>query len=363
MTRLGALNLLAAATCVGLAMLVGVPPSSRRVLAPSASAAAAPASRLVEEDGRVGLRDAGGFFVPLADYRRILSASTVGDGLLLALAEPSRVVAFTEYGATRSPNAWRYAGKPTFAGIADVEAAVAFEPDLVLTNGFGAPERLARLREAGLTVFDLGEMRGISSLLANIEAVSLLLARPEDGTRLARRFVARMHALAGAVPSDERPAGIYLAVYGDSLLGGTTGTSFHDVLAAAGVRDAAAGRWTDWPRYTPEALLGLDPELIVTQTGMTATICAFPGLDRLRACGPGGRMVEVDGALLGDPGLAMLDAAETVFEGVHPRPRRTPDHHTHACAATTSTASRADSHSSVPAPSASPVMPPSRRPR
>jgi hypothetical protein len=30
------------------------------------------------------------------------------------------------------------------------------------------------------------------------------------------------------------------------------------------------------------------------------------------------RIVEVDGALLGDPSLAMLDAAEAVFEQVHP---------------------------------------------
>jgi iron complex transport system substrate-binding protein len=255
----------------------------------------------------------------MGDYRRILSASTVADSLLLALAEPDRILAFTKYSATESPQAYRFAGKPRFAGIADVETALALEPDLVLTNSFGAPERLAQLRDAGLTVFDMGEMRGLSSLLPNIETVGILVGRPEEGARLARRFAARMRALAHDVPDAKRPSGIYLSVFGDSLFGGTTGTSFHDVLTAAGIRDAATGRYEGWPRYTAEGLLGLDPELIVTQTGMRAAICAYPGLEQLRACRPGeGRIVEVDGVLIGDPSLAMLDAAEAVFEQVHP---------------------------------------------
>lgn len=315
MSRVGLLNVAAAATSLALSVALAIPSKNVSGSHGGQPVALAAESRIVHQDGRPGLRDAGGHFVPLGDYRRILSTSSASDSLLLALAEPDRIAAFTDYSATKSPQAYRFAGKPTFPGIADVEAALAFEPDLVLINSFGASDRTARLRELGLNVFDLGEMRGVASLLPNIEAVAILLGRPEEGARLARHFARSMAMLAADVPEASRPRGIYVSVFGDSLFGGSTGSSYHDVITAAGVRDAAAGRYTGFPRYTPEDLLELDPELVVTQTGMGRSLCAFPGLDRLRVCDPTrGRIVEIDGTLLGDPSLAMLEAAEEIFD-------------------------------------------------
>jgi len=49
-------------------------------------------------------------------------------------------------------------------------------------------------------------------------------------------------------------------------------------------------------------------------------MCKHDNLKRLRACGPGGKVVEVNGRLLDDPSLTMLDAAEAVYEAVHHAP-------------------------------------------
>jgi hypothetical protein len=115
----------------------------------------------------------------------------------------------------------------------------------------------------------------------------------------------------------KRPRAIYASIYGDSMYGASTGTSHHDVLLAAGLRDKAAGVYQDWPRYTPEMMLALDPDVIVTQDGMRELMCRHTNLERLRACGPSGQIVEVNGRLLDDPSLTMLDAAEAVYEAVH----------------------------------------------
>jgi ABC-type Fe3+-hydroxamate transport system substrate-binding protein len=274
-------------------------------------------AEVIQQNGVSGMRDATGHFVPLASYRRIVSTSGVSDSVLLALAEPDRIVAFTRYSVEHSPIAYRYAGKPTIAELTEVEAILSRKPDLVLVNNLGNEERIQRLRDVGLTVFDLGEMRGLKTLLPNIVTIGTLLGRTEVGRELASRFERRMQSIAKHIPEAQRPLAVYTSIYGDSLYGASIGTSHHDVLLAAGLRDKAAGVYQDWPRYTPEMLLALDPDVIVTQDGMREHLCRHSNLKQLRACQPGGSIVEVNGRLLDDPSLTMLDAAEAVYEAVH----------------------------------------------
>jgi len=257
--------------------------------------------------------DATGTEVPRRDYQRIISGSTVVDSLLLALADPTRVAAYTHYGSTASPYAYRLAGKPTAESIEEI---LSLRPDLVLLHAHGRPDKVARLREAGVAVFDLGEMKGISTLLPNIRTVARLLGHPDRGEQLARSFQRRMHSIASHIPQAERPQALYLSVQPSAFFGGTIGSSYHDVLIAAGLRDVAGTLYTGWPKYSTEHLLELDPEIVVTHLGMGADLCRRSGLEQLRACTRAGRIVEVDPFLIGDPSLYMLEAASTIFERV-----------------------------------------------
>jgi len=318
-----ALNFAAALLCLVLSAGLALPSETpaERVEARQASILLASA-KVIRQGGADGMRDATGHFVPLASYQRIASTSGVSDSVLLALAEPDRIVAFTRYSVDNSPIAYRYAGKPTIEDLVKVEEILSLKPDLVLVNNLGNEGRIERLREAGLTVFDLGEMRGLKTLLPNIVTIATLLGRPEAGVQLAERFERRLHGIASDVPETKRPFSIYASIYGDSMYGASTGTSHHDVLIAAGLRDKAQSVYKDWPRYTPEMMLALDPEVIVTQDGMRELMCRHTGLKQLRACGPSGKIVEVNGRLLDDPSLTILDAAEAVYEAVHLMPAR-----------------------------------------
>jgi iron complex transport system substrate-binding protein len=322
-----ALNFAAALLCLGLSAGLALPKetAAERVEARRASILVASAE-VVRHGGVDGMRDATGHFVPLASYRRIASTSGVSDSVLLALAEPERIVAFTRYSIESSPIAYRYSGKPAIEDLAKIEEILSLEPDLVLVNNLGNEARIERLREAGLTVFDLGEMRGLKTLLPNIVTIATLLGRTEAGMQLAQRFERRLRSIASDIPKAKRPLAIYASIYGDSMYGASIGTSHHDVLIAAGLRDKADGVYKDWPRYTPEMMLALDPDVIVTQEGMRELMCRNAGLAQLRACGPGGKIVEVNGRLLDDPSLTIMDAAEAVYEAVHlaPAPASTP---------------------------------------
>jgi iron complex transport system substrate-binding protein len=297
----------------GLALVLGASMASIWTGRPTASARSeAPPPASASPDAPIV--DHGGFVLPRGDYRRIIAANTVAAALLLELGEPDRLLAVSE--DTRNGfRGYRYAGKATIAHTTDFEAILAMHPDLVLVNVIGDPRPMQRMRDAGVVVFDLGEMRGLSTLIPNIHQIAAILGHPERGDAFARSVLEQMATVDVSLAKSGRPRAMYLSVYGDSVFGGARGTSYDDVLTAAGLVDAA-GDYRDWPRYTIEQVLALDPDVIVTNAGMRPRICEHPALSLLRACGGTDRVVEVDGALLEDPGPAMVEAARTIHAAV-----------------------------------------------
>jgi iron complex transport system substrate-binding protein len=268
-------------------------------------------------DGREALRDAGGAVVPLQRYARIASVSLVADHVLSALCEPERVIAVTGR-SKRSPRfGYLHAARASIETLEDLEGILALEPDLLITNHFGDPRYAARLRERGVTLFDLGEMHGMETLIPNIHTIAALIGAPERGARMAARLQRRMAAIARDIPLEGRPSGLFVSKYGKQLFGGTRRTSYHDVIVAAGLRDAAAERYEGWPSLDAEQVLALDPDVLITKEGMGEVICEHPGMQTLRACGAGGRVVELDIHLVDDPGPPMLEMAEALRRAVH----------------------------------------------
>lgn len=266
-------------------------------------------------DGARALRDATGALIPLVDYRRIASSTLLADPVLLLLSSPDEIVAFSGR-APLAQDAHRYSGKPSVDATREIERLLELKPDLVLVSSLGDHAWVQKLRDSGLVVYDLGPMLGVATFLHGLSAIGWLTGRPESAAEIAGHFMARLESIAKHLPATARRSALYLSVQG--LYGGTRGSSYHDVLSYAGLIDVAAKDYQGWPSYTPEVLLSLDPELIVTHTGMRSALCDRGAFGRLRACGPNGGVIEVDFQLLSDAGLGMLEAAERVHHAAYP---------------------------------------------
>jgi len=269
--------------------------------------------------GERGLRDASGHVTPLRPYRRIAAGGGVADELLLALSEPERVVALTQYARTHQPRGYLYGQRAELPSKIDLERLRELKLDLLVLNHLGAPAELERVRDAGIEVFDLGEMRGLSTLAKNCLMLGTLLGDEARGKLLFEQLERRMRAVAADIPAAQRKHALYVSAYAGQLFGGAAGTSYHDVLTAAGLVDVAVPLYRDWMHYDPEQVLLLDPEIIVTSTTSASQLCRMAALDRLRACRtPDQRgIVDIDEAAIGNPGLGMLDAAEAIRDRVY----------------------------------------------
>jgi iron complex transport system substrate-binding protein len=163
----------------------------------------------------------------------------------------------------------------------------------------------------------MGEMRGLATLLPNIQQLAGVLGVPERGQELADDFVQKLAAVSADLGDQDRRRGLYVGIHGDRLYGGTAGTSFHDVLVAGGVIDMAAeAGFHGWPAFTNEQLLSLDPPWIITNPGTERSLCRHPGFHALSAC-RSGQIRSIEEHLLTDPGLGILHAAEAVHAAVY----------------------------------------------
>jgi iron complex transport system substrate-binding protein len=268
-------------------------------------------------NGEPAIADASGTPVPLRRYQRIVSTSLMTDRLLIELCEPTRIRAVSRAAAERARDGYRYRGLDLVDGFGPVEGILALKPDLVLMNRFGAQTSAQRLRGAGVVVFDLGELRGESTLVDIALSLGELLGEPERARRFIDGFQGRMRRVSAGLGVRPRKRAMFLSVLGPDLQCGTRGTSYHDILTAAGLQDVAARDYRDWPALSAEQVLALAPEIVVTRAGASGRICGYPGMDHLAPCRGEGRIVEIPGELLDEAGPSMLEAAELLFALVY----------------------------------------------
>jgi iron complex transport system substrate-binding protein len=318
MSRLDALNLAAlvlALLIAGIATVRVARPGG--VAAQSALEASGRVPTVTLPDGRTAVRDAHGTPIPLGTYTRIASLGRESDALLSELCGRDRLVAGSTY--PRGTVALRLAGLPRVPGLDDLEAVIRLAPDLVfVSSGADQLDRIARLREAGLTVCDLGSQRGLTSLVPNARLVGALIGANERAEHFVSSFTGRLANVAARLPSDApRRRALYLGVYGRDLYGGGSGTSYHDLLTAAGLRDAADGHFSGWPKLAIEDVIAIDPDVLVLSSGSAAALRTLPGANAIRAVVDGGLLI-LDDEVLEDPALGLLDAAEALFRLAYP---------------------------------------------
>lgn len=273
------------------------------------------------------VRDFQGNEIPCRDYHRVICGGTVAAAVLPELVSVDRILMVPTWHRKTSPVAFKTDLKDrngdskinTLDSLASLEVLVAAKPDLILLNSLsgGTGERIQRLRSLNLNVLDLGPMLGVETLLANIRTLGQVMMKGPEGNRLAHSLERRLRRVTMAVPDVQPKSAMYIGSMGGSLIGGTEGSSFHDLLHYSGLKDAAAGKgFTPWPSYSPEQVLDINPEIIVTEYGHGQSIRSTPGFHRLRALSAEGSLIELPpGAET--IGLGILDAVEALHEAVY----------------------------------------------
>lgn len=165
---------------------------------------------------------------------RVMSLDQCGDQYALALAPAAELAVSPR---ADDPDSWmRQAAAGRRRVRPTLEAAIAFQPDVVVRYWGGDARLLARLEAGGARVVTLGDATDFDGVRTNIRAAAGAFGDPARGEAL----IARMDAtLRDAAPAADAPhqSALYLTA------GGFTsgrGTFVDAILGAAGLVNAAA---------------------------------------------------------------------------------------------------------------------------
>lgn len=164
---------------------------------------------------------------------RVMTVDQCADQYALALA-PDADLALSP--RADDPDAWLRAAAAGHRRVRPtLEAAIAFQPDVVVRYWGGEPRLMARLEADGVRVLTIEEATDFDGLRANIRTVSKGLAAVERGEAL----IARMDATLPARQADEagaKPKALYMTPGGFTA---GKGTLVDAILSAAGFVNAA----------------------------------------------------------------------------------------------------------------------------
>lgn len=194
----------------------------------------------------------------------------------------------------------------------NVEAILALQPTFVIMDTtMGPPEVPGQLRASGVPVLVVSSERGVDLITGQIELVAEALGVPEAGELLIDRFetdLAAAHEHVAALTEGWDPlrmAFLYVRGTGSVFFVMGEGSGADDLVEHVGGIDAATeAGLADVTPATAEAVIALDPELIITMTGGlestggVAGMVERPGIAQTTA-GEDERIVDMaDGAVL-----------------------------------------------------------------
>lgn len=203
-----------------------------------------------------------------------------------------------------------------------VEGVAGLQPTLVLASDqAGPPEALQKLQQLGLRVAVLPSAATVDALEQRIRGVAAALSANERGEQL----IATIRASLDAARPAQAPRALMLMGRDSHLQGAGRNTAADAMLVLAGADNVLAAQ-SGYKPLSPEALVALAPDVIVTTTmtvesvGGRAQLLASPGI-ALTPAARQGRIVVMDDLLLLGFGPRLPEAIGELRAGLGGNPQ------------------------------------------
>lgn len=248
-----------------------------------------------------------------APAKRVVSISANTTETLFAVGAGAQVVGRSRY-CDFPPEALSL---PTVGGYVDpnLEAILALHPDLVVgARGPIGPSIVRAIEDHGIATY-FPETERFDAILSMIEGVGDRTGHVDD----ARRVTASMKARRGALEEElaPLPKPRVLLVFSARPVSVAGPGSFPDEMLSLAAAKNVVGSGGAYPTLSVEAVIALDPDLVVVAE-MAGTIGPLDGgWTSVRAVKEG-RVVRIEDERVLRPGPRVLEGVELLARAIHP---------------------------------------------
>ena len=249
---------------------------------------------------------------------RIVSLVPSVSETMFTIGAQDRLVGVTDF--CDQPPAARQ--KPRIGGMVSpsLEGIGALRPDLVVATTAGnRQETFDQLGRLKIPVYLVNPV-SVLDVLDLIARLGRLTDRPEAADRVAAELRERIQAVSARVAGRLRPRVLYV-LWPDPLIVPARGALVSELIALAGGDSVTADGGQGYPRYSMEAALARNPEVILIAshdaTRSPLVRSRWERFTQVPAVGAG-RLHTVDGNLMHRYGPRMVEGLEVLARLIHP---------------------------------------------
>jgi iron complex transport system substrate-binding protein len=313
---------------IGAAMLYqGQSPAPSPSPSATNSPTASPTSSPNPSDLPITLTDNMNHTVTLTAYpERIVSLAPANTQILFAVSAGDKVIAVTDYdNYPYDFSAWVAAGNMTSIGSyynPAIEPIVALNPDLIIAAQ-GSADQAVQLADLGYKVITLYP-HDLNGVLDNILLVGKATNHTAEATILVNSLQQRIDVVVSGVANATSKPKVYAEIFSTPYMSVGKGTFIDGLIKLAGGQNIFENATTDYPEVSSEAIITLNPDVIVFPTSMGEnltgsfdSLASRDGWNSITAV-KNNAMYLVNADALNQPGPRQVEALEAMAKMIHP---------------------------------------------
>lgn len=163
-----------------------------------------------------------------------------------------------------------------FEGVGDyqslnVERIAELDPDIVIAITGGPEDDYDKVRELGIPVYRIVDVRGMDGVYEEILNISKITGKEEKGLELIGDLKSQVEEISSKVEGltdDQRPR-VFYEIWNEPLMSAGADTFINDLIEIAGGKNILSeDGLTGWIEYSIETLIGKDPDVIIAPVSL-----------------------------------------------------------------------------------------------
>lgn len=209
----------------------------------------------------------------------------------------------------------------------NVEKIISLDPDLVLAHVSGKDmsfDAFEQLIDAGINVYFVSDAQNIEATYESIKEIGKVTGAVDAAENLIAEMKAQFEkivAIAEEIPEEERKT-VFFEITGEpEIYTAGTGTFFNELVELIHAENAA-NEIDGWAQIDPEAIVDLNPDVIITLYGKytddpVGEVLNRDGFSDVNAV-KNEQVFDIDDDPISRPGPRLVDGAKELAEVVYP---------------------------------------------